>query len=173
MTDREEGLGGQWVSFNDFQLDWIGEPLDVSDVTVVRWIARAERMLRKEYPDIGERIISGREPDLLEIVKDVVISMVTRVLRNPAGHRQVSETTGVFTGSVTFAGANPGGLYLTLEERDLLRGPDKARKGQAYSLPMTGVNGITHGQVCSLNLGGIYCSCGAVYAGKPVWETGG
>ena len=81
--------------------------------------------IRAAVPDIQSRI-DADEPDLLENAIDVAVAMVTRVYRNPSGHRSISgqETTGQFSGSntITFGGNNPGALELLDDERDLLSG---------------------------------------------------
>ena len=98
--------------------------------------------------------------------------MVTRVFRNPSGVRQVQETTGTFTGSTTFAGVAPGQLYLEDSERDLLREPGQAGAGAAYSVSLLAGAQPVHSPFCSLQLGGVRCSCGANIAGRPIYENG-
>jgi len=80
------------------------------------WVAKAERLIRSEVPAIQDRIDGGLEPDLLDNARDVVIEMVTRKFRNPEGLRTVQESTGPFSGSRTYGGAEPGALYLTADE---------------------------------------------------------
>ena len=40
----------------------------------------------------------------------------------------------------------------------------------AFSVDTVSTTSV-HADVCSLNLGATYCSCGADYAGFPLWET--
>ena len=81
---------------------------------------------------------SPDEPDLLDNAIDVAVAMVTRVYRNPSGHRSISgqETTGQFSGSntITFGGNNPGALELLDDERDLLSG--SSGDGGAFEVDM-------------------------------------
>lgn len=44
--------------------------------------------------------------------------------------------------------------------------------GGAWSYD-TAPMGDVHADVCALNLGANYCSCGAILAGFPLWETAG
>jgi len=115
-----------WATPDDVIDAWVGPdaaPDDEGQVSL--WLARAERRIRAAVPDIQARI-DAEEPDLLENAVDVAVAMVTRVYRNPSGHRSVSgqETTGQFSGSntITFGGNNPGALELLDDERDLLAG---------------------------------------------------
>src|SRR5699024_9382526 len=127
-----------WTTPDDVLGSWIGDDAPDDAALVQRWIDRAERLIRREFPEIQERLDSGSEPDLTETVVDVVSAMVTRVFRNPSGHRSVSgqETTGQFSGSntITFGGDNPGALALLDDERDALRPPDAPRSDQAYGV---------------------------------------
>jgi hypothetical protein len=116
-----------WVTPEDVLSAWIGEgaPTDTEQVDV--WIGKAERMIRREVPDLQARIDAEADQDpavteLLETAKDVTIAAVTRVFRNPEGRRQTATTSGPYTDSVTYGGDNPGGLTLLDEERAWLRG---------------------------------------------------
>lgn len=115
-----------WATPDDVINAWVGPDAAPDDTDqVALWIARAERRIRAAVPDIQSRI-DADEPDLLENAIDVAVAMVTRVYRNPSGHRSISgqETTGQFSGSntITFGGNNPGALELLDDERDLLSG---------------------------------------------------
>lgn len=110
-----------WTSTDDVIGSWIGDdaPTDTAQVQV--WIDRAERMLRKRFTNLQDRIGDG-EPDLLDTVKDTVSAMVQRVFRNPEGIRQTSVTTGPFSEQRTYGGNQPGALYISDEEAGALTG---------------------------------------------------
>ncbi|MFP7706353.1 hypothetical protein [Trueperella sp. LYQ141] len=162
-----------WLTVDDLLADWIGTdaPYGQED-TIGRWIGRAERMIRREFPSIQARIDSGGEPDLLETVRDVVSAMVTRVFRNPEGIRQRQETDGSFTGSITFAGDMPGGLFLSDSERDALREPGSTGSGAAYSITVSGKDTGRHYPWCDRTWARDSCSCGTDIAGYPIYEAG-
>src|SRR5699024_8899022 len=111
------------------------------------------------------RLDSGQEPDLADTVVDVVSAMVSRVFRNPSGHRSVSgqETTGQFSGSntITFGGDNPGALVLLDEERDALRPLDAPRGGQAFSIGVLSASAVAYLPWCSLWCTGFWCLWGS------------
>ena len=163
-----------WTTPDDVIASWIGDDVPTDTGLIQRWIDRAERLLRREFPDLQDRIDSGDEPDLEATVIDVVVAMATRVFRNPAGHRSVSgqETTGQFSGSntITFGGNNPGALGLLDEERDALRPPDAPRGGQAFSIGVLSASAVDHLPWCSLWFTGKWCSCGTDIAGRPIYE---
>lgn len=164
-----------WVTPDDVLADWIGEDQPADMEALDRWIRRAERMLRREFPTLTERLelASETEPDLPDTVRDVVSAMVTRVFRNPQGIRQMQETTGQFTASMTFAGDNPGGLYLTDSERDALRPPNASKTGQAFSIHVGGSFGNVHLPWCDVMFANRPCSCGAALTGgEPIYELG-
>lgn len=64
-------------------------------------------------------------------------------------------------------------LFWPSEIEDLQRVCNSAsgRSTGAFSLDTTGGTCVTHADVCSINLGATYCSCGASLAGYPLWET--
>lgn len=163
-----------WATPDDVIGSWIGDDAPTDRELVEKWIGRAERLIRREFPDLQSRLDSGAEPDLQETVVDVVTAMVTRVFRNPSGHRSVTgqETTGQFSGSntITFGGDNPGALALLDEERDALRPPDAPKSGQAYNVSVGGTHVSQHLPWCSLWFTGKWCSCGADIAGHPIYE---
>ena len=132
-----------WATSDDVIDSWIGDDAPDDPLLVEKWIARAERMIRREFPAIGARIVSGLEPDLADTVNDVVVAVVTRVFRNPSGHRSVSgqETTGQFSGSntITYGGDNPGALELLDSERAALALPGEKRGRRAYSFVPGGI----------------------------------
>ena len=127
-----------WTTPDDVLGSWIGDDAPDDALLVQRWINRAERLIRREFPDLADRVASGLEPDLADTIVDVVSAMVIRVFRNPSGHRSVSgqETTGQFSGSntITFGGNNPGALELLDDERDLLSG--SSGDGGAFEVDM-------------------------------------
>ena len=162
-----------WATPDDVIASWIGDDVPTDTDLIQRWIDRAERLLRREFPDLQDRIDSCDEPDLEATVVDVVVAMVTRVFRNPSGHRSVSgqETTGQFSGSntITFGGENPGALGLLDDERDALRPPDAPRGGQAFSIGVLSASAVDHLPWCSLWFTGKWCSCGTDIAGRPIY----
>jgi hypothetical protein len=102
-----------WTVAQDVLDAWIGEGAPSNTVSITTWIGRAERLVRSTVPGLQARIDGGLEPDLLEDVRDVVVSMVERKFRNPEGVRTRQESTGPFSGSVTLGGDQPGELWIT------------------------------------------------------------
>jgi hypothetical protein len=104
-----------WTTAAEVTAAWIGGDAPSETALVDVWIGKAERLLRAKVPGLAARVDADPEvePDLLGNVKDVVSAMVQRVFRNPEGIRQRQETTGPFTGSVTYGGDQPGSLWVT------------------------------------------------------------
>lgn len=127
-----------WTSPDDVSAAWIGEGAPDDDGQVQTWIDKAEREIRFRVPGIQSRIDAEAAlvppvTDLLETAKDVVVSMVTRVFRNPEGIRQANTTTGPYTESRTYGGDVPGGLGLTDDELSKLQG---VRSRGAFTISM-------------------------------------
>lgn len=120
-----------WTTPADVTGAWIGEGVPADITLVQNWIDKAERLIRRRVPDLQERIDAEAElvpprADLLETARDVTVSMVMRVFRNPEGIRQTNQTTttGPFsdTRMATYGGDVPGGLGLTDDEIGALQG---------------------------------------------------
>lgn len=125
-----------WTTPTDVTAAWIGDGTP-SDTTLIQvWIDKAERALRRRVPDLQERIDAEAEADktdLLQAARDSVVSMVTRVFRNPEGIRQTNVTTGPFSGTKTYGGTTPGGLEPTDDE---LAGLIAVRSGGAFTIDL-------------------------------------
>lgn len=129
-----------WVTAADVIGSWIGPGAPSDTVLVDTWIARAERMVRRNVADLQERIDAEAElippsTNLLELTRDVVIGMVTAVFRNPEGKRSVQSASGPLSESTTFGGDTPGALVLTRADNDLLSG---FRPGEAFTFDLIG-----------------------------------
>lgn len=127
-----------WVSPADVIDSWVGGnmPSDASKLQV--WIDRAERLVRRRVPDLQTRIDLEAEldppvTDLIDTAKDVVIEMVTEVFKNPDGKRSIQSASGPLSESTTFGGDNPGKLFLSRQQEDLLSGTNP---GEAFSVDM-------------------------------------
>lgn len=108
----------QWSDLPDVRDDALGADEGFSDQQITRLIERAERLVARTFPLIEKHI--DADDISVDTVADVVSAMVVRVLRNPEGIRTIQDSTGPFSGSTTFAGDNPGQLYLTDEDRRAL-----------------------------------------------------
>lgn len=113
---------------------WLGERLEIKAETVQTWIDRAERMLQREIHSLKSRLENDCDPELLATFQDVVCAMVERKLRNPEGFRSTMDSSGPFTQQTTLGGDNPGALWITPEERQLLL-PAEGR-GKAFSVSL-------------------------------------
>ena len=92
---------------------------DAEGVAALAFVGAATRLIRATLPTLQQRVDAGLVDP--ELVDDIIISMVLRVLKNPDGIRQESESIDDFTHSWTVDSAqSTGGLYLTLDERSLL-----------------------------------------------------
>lgn len=133
-TAPTESARDTWTDPQAVVDEWVGEDAPDDVVLVGKWVAKAERLLRREVPDLRDRITAGEE-DLLDNVADVVASIVARKFRNPEGARQVQETTGPFSASKTYAGDSPGELEITAKELERLSGGTRGRR-RVYAVDM-------------------------------------
>lgn len=120
-----------WTTPDDVDAAWIGPDAPDDEYRVQNWIDRAEREIRFRVPDLQARIdvqqsLIPPASDLLDMTRDVVVAMVTRVFRNPEGIRTVNQSsgTGPFSETVsrTYGGDTPGGLFLADDELAKLQG---------------------------------------------------
>lgn len=82
-------------------------------------LGRAERLILAQVPSVPTRVAAGTLD--VQLVADVEVAIVERVMRNPDGRRSESKTGDDYTHSWTLDNAvSTGGLYLTADERELL-----------------------------------------------------
>lgn len=127
-----------WATAGDVIDAWIGEDAPDSQEQIEIWLEKATREVKYRVPGIQARIDAEAaetpaRTDLLDLAIDVTVAMVQRVFRNPRGIRQTNITTGPFTGSETYGGDLPGGLGLTDDELEKLRG---VRSTGAFTIDM-------------------------------------
>lgn len=120
-----------YATATDVRDQWIGDDLAATDPQITAKIGQAERMILRRVPGLVANIAANRLTT--DDVKDVVVAMVSRVLRNPKGSRQVATTTGPFTVSETAAGNEPGGLYISDDELSDLN-PSNSGRRRAFSV---------------------------------------
>lgn len=102
------------------------------EVVADELLAQASRRIRHRFPTIDARIAAGDiDPDL---VGDVAVAMVKRVMQNPDGLQmeQIED-------SVTRWDSSTRRLELIDDEIDLLTPPETARTGQAFQVPFGNV----------------------------------
>lgn len=131
-----------WTVPADVTSAWIGEDVPTDLALVQVWLGKAEREIRFRVPDIQARIdaqaaLVPPSTDLLDAAKDVAVSMVMRVFRNPDGIRQRNTTTGPFTESATYGGDQPGALALTADEFAKLQAVQSSGAFSVNMIPTT------------------------------------
>lgn len=119
----------QWAVAEDVRNRWLSGPLSVEDEQINILLEDIEDFLTGEFDDLDDRIADGRLS--AKRLKRVVVRIAIRVLRNPAGYRQVTSGTGPFTGSATYGGDQPGEIYVTDEDRKDLIGRGKTSTRRA------------------------------------------
>lgn len=94
-------------------------------------------IMSTEYPQLEANCEA--DEDCANRARMVCARMVIRVLTNPDQHRQVQDTTGPFSGSITFGVETLGGLTLTQEDRALLA---KAPARRVFSIAPAGFKAL-------------------------------
>lgn len=123
---------------------WIASSLPPSQETITAYLEDATDLIDSEFPTLAHRITT--DTVLARRAKIVATRMVMRVLTNPDQLRTSMETTGPFSGSVTYAAETLNGLYLSDEDRALLS-PEPARLPQAFSIDTTPGHNATDAHV--------------------------
>lgn len=127
----------RWADAGDVRLRWLSGPLSVEDEQIEVLLEDIEDFLTGEFKDLEDRIADGRLSE--KRLTRVIVRIAIRVLRNPAGYRQVTSGTGPFTGSATYGGDQPGEIYVTDEDRKDLIGRGKGRSVKAFSIYPGGI----------------------------------
>lgn len=127
----------RWADAEDVRMRWLSGPLSVEDEQIEVLLEDIEDFLTGEFKDLEDRIADGRLSE--KRLTRVIVRIAIRVLRNPAGYRQVTSGTGPFTGSATYGGDQPGEIYVTDEDRKDLIGRGKGRSVKAFSIYPGGI----------------------------------
>lgn len=121
-----------YATHEDLAAVW--RPLTEQEVTRAdALLDQAERMVRRRLRDLDERVEKGLLDDA--DVRDVLLDVVRRGMLGDGreGVTQMSETTGPFANSASFA--NPlGSLYFTRENRLALGLPAEATSGRVGTI---------------------------------------
>ncbi|QNV40663.1 hypothetical protein IDM48_04475 [Rothia amarae] len=103
------------------------------DSLVEQRIFEASVMVHASYPDLQGRIDAGNySADIAELV---VNRMVRRSLESsdvPSGIDSLQSTAGPFAQTVSFASSRDGNVFLSSQDKALLRGP--RRSGRAFTV---------------------------------------
>ena len=78
-----------WTVAADVIDSWIGDGAPTDPDLVEVWIGRVERMIRRNVPDLQARLdleADTTSTELLDVTRDVVVAVVTRIFRNPEGN---------------------------------------------------------------------------------------
>ncbi|MEN1976991.1 hypothetical protein [Cellulomonas olei] len=103
-----------WATPDEVEDGWLLEDdFDFTTEQVERQIRNARLAILSRDPYMAERIAADATGVLREQVRAVTIRVVLRVLRNPEGMRQFTETMGPFTQGGTVGGDNPGEIELS------------------------------------------------------------
>ena len=117
--------------------DSIERPLTVDEERVVpTWLDRAWRILLREVPGVAFRnALAPTDPDYLaaDDVKDVVVAMVERKVRNADGLRTWA---GDDYNQTVDAALSSGQLYVTASERASLMPRNVTSANGIYSIPL-------------------------------------
>jgi hypothetical protein len=102
------------------------------------------------------------DADIPDIITTICCRAALRSVVNPSGVQQ--ETAGPF--NVSYANSSSD-VYLTTKERAMVK---RAAGGGVFSIDTAPSCTEVHAEVCALNFGADYCSCGADLAGFPLYE---
>lgn len=104
--------------------------------------------------------------DVPDVVFTVTVRAALRAFVNPSGVQQ--QSTGPFSESYANSSSD---VYLTNKEQDMIRSAAAGGSGGIYGIDTAPLVGAIHSELCSLNFGANYCSCGASLAGYPLYQN--
>lgn len=104
---------------------WHGSDAPPADEIITAWIAHTERTIRGLYPALDRALAAGGDAasDAAWRIQTVTCQVVLRLIRNPDGVRQYTQTDGEFSDSLTYASETLAqAVQLTSTERQILAG---------------------------------------------------
>lgn len=110
-----------------------------------------------------------------DAAKAVIRGAILRWDESGAGGRtQVTDTVGPFAHSEAYQQPSRRALFWPSEIDQLRKLCSDPESSGAWGYDAIGCVGPQHADVCSVNFGANYCSCGAILTGAlPLWENGG
>lgn len=126
-----------WTTYTDVTDRWVGSGMPDDEALVEALIGDAETVILATYPKIQDRIDGGTIS--LEVVKLVVVRMVTRVLRNPENLTYWQQQTGPFGQARNF-GSGSTDIWMSDAEKELLMPQVKGKAFELNLAPNAGVN---------------------------------
>jgi hypothetical protein len=124
-----------WSTPRDVTGRWVSDdPIPATEDQIETLLDDAEDTILREFPDLPERVGDGPGMVPLRRVRKVAARVVIRHLRNPSGARSAQEGAGPFQRATTYGGDEPGGMYLTDQDRRELGG---TKTGRAFQIDMT------------------------------------
>lgn len=109
---------------------WVASTPPPDDGVVTQYLADAEELLAVEFPLLQSR--AREDPVFARRAKLAICRMVLRTLSNPDNVRSIQDTTGPFSGSVTYGSETLGGLEVTDAERAILDPARTRRKRRQH-----------------------------------------
>lgn len=107
-----------WAKDSDLQTSWLlRKPIPGDPGSRTALLKRAQNRIVRAYREAGLTADQAVSAGLTDegTIKAVQVELVSNSLKNPYGATQLSENTGPFGGSMTFAEGFRGGLTLTEE----------------------------------------------------------
>jgi hypothetical protein len=144
--------------------------LDASKANLM--IADALALAEEAAPCIGAEDL---DPKKAAAAKAILRGAILRWNESGQGGRsQVTDIVGPFQHAEAFDTTKPRrSLFWPSEIVQLQKiCTDEAASRKAWGYDTAGGNGPLHADICAINLGASYCSCGTVYNGGagPLWE---
>lgn len=142
---------------------------DIDPVKAEAMIEDAEAQAMLVAPCLGDDELDPPLSDIkIAAVKSILRGSILRWNEAGTGIRQ-SVTTGPF-GETIDTTQQRRGMFWPSEIDNLQNVCSSGEKGKAFSVDTVGC-GSVHADICSINFGATYCSCGADIAGWPLWEV--
>ena len=140
---------------------------DIAEAKALAMIADALAMAKLAAPCIVEANFAHADA-ALAIIRGAILRW------NDAGtgvKTTASETVGPFGYSESYLQPQRRALFWPSEIEQLKKLCADSSAGKAFSYDTAPTTSPIHAEICSLYFGAAYCSCGAVLAGAPLWET--
>lgn len=125
-----------WASIADLRARWIASTYQPDDAVIETFLEDASVIIDSAYPDLRDRAKQDTSGVVAARARLVCCRMVMRVLTNPDMLRSVQDTTGPFSGGVTYAAETLSGLYLSAEDRALLSERPASARGKAFEIDL-------------------------------------
>lgn len=155
-------------------MSWLLDPSDLAPFADIDDVKASEMIADATYT--AALVAPCLDPANVSNLTEIQVGAVRAILRgailrwNESGTGAMTQQTAGPFSATTDTRQERRGMFWPSEIEQLQKICAGTAKGGAFQIDTVGSLSVVHSEICSINFGALYCSCGAVLAGAPLYE---